>query len=285
MSNVDKAKEINSRLKRMNPTKPRDSSILSRDFNQIFDKISNGKDTEDFWADNPFSTNDLHEFASIYNAVANFVEFKAPKMRMNAKQIEDKLDAFDTNGVVYDKSDAHGFLFVSPDITLRDEVTLKEFNFGQFKIYLKKNGVTIYPHRNNITLDSGHFHPYCSTGGELCLGDFKKQYLELISNNYLFEALDVVMTCLTTYSQQSEPHQTMDAWMGILCASCDEYFEPDRAMVKCQESQKPICGTCADSCTDENSKLYYLPGFLKKCKNCKKRVRHLSSEKLCANCI
>ena len=226
--------------------------------------------------------NDLVRFAD-YN-----VDFSPASMRDKQECIDDLQHLSSVVDSIY-FSEGMEYILVKKQIEMYNPYQDVKFDFGNFKIRMHDTSVIVEACGNNTKRD-GYFHPYVKSS-KLCLGEYKKSYSLFYSNMRYYDAWLEVYKCLTTYGGdalnggKAGPEHAMNAWIGFQCDVCKATNLQAEDTVSCVKSRSLICRDCVNTgtCTDEVSREYYLPGFIKKCDSCGKNASTVTNGR-CLSC-
>lgn len=113
------------------------------------------------------------------------------------------------------KEDQNYLDFISSDIVCnyinKTQGIEQLVNFGKFKVKwdMVRNRYQIYPHLNNIEIDS-HYHPHIS-GTQLCLGSAADSFTKAQMNFDVSGCLKLIQSLMQTYNPDS-PYRKLEHW-------------------------------------------------------------------------
>lgn len=178
------------------------------------------------------------------------------------------------------------------DCEMFDPNSGKIFDFGTFNIEMHENEVYVFKYDNNTDV-SNLYHPYVSSSGVLCLGDFKNAYKTFFKSLRFVEAFDIVENLLTKYGiehkndgSNSDPHANITNWLGHQCVDCLNVV-PYEETILCYKTSQIVCNECAKTQKDEVSGKVYVSSLLSTCETCEKTrfdVQPFNDKKMCLNC-
>ena len=161
---------------------------------------------------------------------------------------------------------------------------IQEIDFGEFlaEVSLKKVGIFNYDHSLKAFAispkypinDNIHTHPHIRNNN-ICIGNGRSLISKALFENRLFDTYSIINSVLNTYSD--DPFLKIEAWTGISCNDCGEYYT-DKDASQCDQCGKIYCPDCVTQCCSSSDYLCYnCKSSSFKCFYCNKRM--------CCECV
>lgn len=100
-----------------------------------------------------------------------------------------------------------------------------------------------YPGGNS---DSVYTHPHVN-GTNLCMGVGHDAVYQAAKSGRFFDYFQIVNNILHTYGENEGPYIEIEAWQGVSCTDCGEYYD-ESYVFYCDQCDHYICNACSSSC-------------------------------------